>query len=572
MDGFAGAESVSGSPYDLLFKALSLIPPAHYAAFLLSLFLVFLYNFLEIHFLHDFLTGFRGNPVNLTYNASSELCRSIVSKCKVIRGRYLPTLWLCSPHLQTAFLSFFGNAPRFTYKRVLYFTSDGGTIALDWLLHSHVNGDIADNLNETVPQKSDKAPILIVIPGLTSDSSASYAKHLVFKMAKQGWNVVVTNHRGLGGVQITSDCFYNAGWTEDSRRIIEHVHEEYPHTPLYVVGTSIGANILVKYLGEDSVNVPILGAVAVCSPWDLTIGDRFINRRFVQKLYDKALGAGLVGYAKLHQTIMSRLVDWNSITKSRSLRDFDNCATCVLGKFETVDTFYRRSSSVNYVGNVAVPLLCISALDDPVCTREAIPWDECRMNPNIVLAATEHGGHLAYYEGITARNMWWVRAASEFLEVLRSSPLKDKPKRVEPSSTTNPLESTIDQGPFINIVDDGTIAAVADILKDDTAAANDTSNVDHTRKEEEDSSKDVATPKKMDPENNHESPCDEKLSDLIDPIKRQITQLRGYSRTSIWILAYIAIVTTWPVLGSGLISYLKKKSRRSFKRPALPSR
>ncbi|CAL5444100.1 unnamed protein product [Camellia sinensis] len=27
-----------------------------------------------------------------------------------------------------------------------------------------------------------------------------------------------------------------------------------------------------------------------------------------------------------------------------------------------------------------VPLLCISALDDPVCTREAIPWDECRFS------------------------------------------------------------------------------------------------------------------------------------------------------------------------------------------------
>lgn len=45
---------------------------------------------------------------------------------------------------------------------------------------------------------------------------------------------------------------------------------------------------------------------------------------------------------------------------------------------QTTDTYYRRSSSAQYVGNVAVPLLCISALDDPVCTREAIPWDECR--------------------------------------------------------------------------------------------------------------------------------------------------------------------------------------------------
>lgn len=45
---------------------------------------------------------------------------------------------------------------------------------------------------------------------------------------------------------------------------------------------------------------------------------------------------------------------------------------------QTVDTYYRRCSSANYVGNVSVPLLCISALDDPLCTAEAIPWDECR--------------------------------------------------------------------------------------------------------------------------------------------------------------------------------------------------
>ena len=43
-----------------------------------------------------------------------------------------------------------------------------------------------------------------------------------------------------------------------------------------------------------------------------------------------------------------------------------------------MDTYYRRCSSASYVGNVSVPLLCINALDDPLCTREAIPWDECR--------------------------------------------------------------------------------------------------------------------------------------------------------------------------------------------------
>lgn len=43
-----------------------------------------------------------------------------------------------------------------------------------------------------------------------------------------------------------------------------------------------------------------------------------------------------------------------------------------------MDKYYRCCSSAHFVENVSVPLLCISALDDPLCTSEAIPWDECR--------------------------------------------------------------------------------------------------------------------------------------------------------------------------------------------------
>ncbi|KAK6258032.1 hypothetical protein QUC31_001491, partial [Theobroma cacao] len=90
----------------------------------------------------------------------------------------------------------------------------------------------------------------------------------------------------------------------------------------------------VKYLGEDREKVPLAGAVAICSPWDLLIGDRFICRRLVQKLYDRALTIGLQGYAKLHEPRYSRLANWEGIKKSRSVRDFDNFAKCLVGKFE----------------------------------------------------------------------------------------------------------------------------------------------------------------------------------------------------------------------------------------------
>jgi predicted alpha/beta-fold hydrolase len=47
---------------------------------------------------------------------------------------------------------------------------------------------------------------------------------------------------------LQSDCFYNAGWTEDIRVVVNYLHREYPMAPLFAVGTSIGANILVCYL------------------------------------------------------------------------------------------------------------------------------------------------------------------------------------------------------------------------------------------------------------------------------------------------------------------------------------
>ncbi|KAL6209431.1 hypothetical protein ACLB2K_020373 [Fragaria x ananassa] len=338
--GLAGGTN----PYLVLLSDLLLIPISHYLLAFLAISAVFVYRFLEFHFLHDLLTGFRGCSVALTYHSSSLIYHDVVSKCRVLHSRYLVTPWLSSPHLQTVFLSISGRAPPFNYRRELfYLLSDGGTIALDWLMNSDVLGSNIDRTS-AIPE-DNVTPIVLAIPGLTSDSESPYIKHLAFNTAQKGWNVVVTNHRGLGGVSITSDCFYNAGWTEDLRAVINHLHHEYPKAPLYVVGMSIGANILVKYLGEDGDSVPVAGAVAICSPWDLLIGDRFISRRLLQKIYDRALAIGLQGQKRKvsvlrldqgHQPIYSRLANWEGIKKSRSIRDFDHHATRLVGKFEAL--------------------------------------------------------------------------------------------------------------------------------------------------------------------------------------------------------------------------------------------
>ncbi|XP_010256321.1 PREDICTED: embryogenesis-associated protein EMB8 [Nelumbo nucifera] len=565
---FRNSKEVPVSALELLLQAASLIPILYYVLGSLFVLVVFLYNFLEFHFVRDLLHGFRGDPVSLTFNSFSEIYEGVVSKCRILHGRYLATPWLSSPHFQTAFLNFFGRPPFFSYRRQLFHTPDGGTVALDWLMHSDVTRG-ASHMNTTI-SKDDKTPILVVIPGLTSDSASSYIKHLVFVMASHGWNVVVSNHRGLGGISITSDWFYNAGWTEDIRKVIEYLHHEYPDAPLFAVGTSIGANILVKYLGEDGENTPIAGAVAICSPWDLLICDRFISRRLVQKFYDRALTIGLQGYAELHQNVYSRLGNWEGIKKSRSVRDFDNYATCLIGKFETVDTYYRRCSSASLVGYVSVPLLCISSLDDPVCTREAIPWDECRANKNIVLATTRHGGHLAFFEGVTAKRLWWVRAVDEFLSVLYDSPFMHKQKKAQCLGMHIPQESSIDQGPYVNVLQDGMVTAAGNEQTVNMVEESFADPVVHFKQEEmvlgteqqlereskTDSIHDNAQSSEQDKMSDSDVKCND---DKTVPVERSIDKLSRQNRKSMWLLAYVAIMTTWPLVGATLLIVFRKK-------------
>ncbi|KAF8719666.1 hypothetical protein HU200_024410 [Digitaria exilis] len=556
---------------ELLLRAAALVPWTTYALAALALASALLYRFLELHFLGDLLRGLRGGRVALTFHPDSQVYHRVASKCRSLHGRYLATPWLASPHLQTLFLSISGRSPSFTYRRQLYTVRDGGTIALDWLLASDLEGS-----NESI-SKDDSTPLLVVIPGLSSDSSAAYVKHLVFSMASKGWNVVVSNHRGLGGISITSDCFYNAGWTEDLREVVNFLHQKYPEAPLFTVGTSIGANIVVKYLGEEGESTPVAGAASICSPWDLLVTNRFISRKLVQRCYDRALVIGLKGFAKLHQPVLARLANWEAITSSSSIREFDRHATCVVAKYETVDTFYRKCSSANYIGNVSVPLLCISALDDPLCTREAIPWDECRANKNIVLATTPNGGHLAFYEGLTAGRLWWVRPVSEFLCALHDSSYMHRQKE-QGDGLHSSLESSIDKSPYVNFMEDGMVAAVTndgpdnddylhnqivDEIESDGMVA--IQQNEHTGEiHNENDSGGVGDKNNSEHNKQQEEPCANDICGVVAPVRRSINQITRSQGKSVWLLAYIAVVTSWPLLRSLGVFLFRKRSSNSL--------
>jgi len=151
-----------------LMETAASVPAWEYFSLVSLLTLAWLYCILDFHF----MSALRGDAIRLFYNHESKIQCQILQHCRVLKERYYTTLWLSSPHLQTCFLYFNGRPPPIKYDRQLYITADGGTIALDWVM-SPLATDKVGITSAPQSSASDETPMIVIIPGLTSDSNDS---------------------------------------------------------------------------------------------------------------------------------------------------------------------------------------------------------------------------------------------------------------------------------------------------------------------------------------------------------------------------------------------------------------
>jgi pimeloyl-ACP methyl ester carboxylesterase len=238
----------------------------------------------------------------------------LVKSLSEVRKPYKPFPLLTNRHVETIFAAFFRSLPNIKYRRECLRMADGGTVALDWPLL-----DIDNPVGAT----------LILLPGLTGGSDDTYVRHLLRRACKHGWNVVVFNSRGCADSPVTTPQFYSASFTEDLRQVVKHVGTSFPTSRLYAAGWSLGANILVRYLGQEGEHCPLSGAVSLCNPFDLVAADIDFHKGF-NNLYDKALARGLRKNIKKHAALFTNIGGEYNIPKAtaaKSVRDFDDGLT-----------------------------------------------------------------------------------------------------------------------------------------------------------------------------------------------------------------------------------------------------
>jgi len=334
--------------------------------------------------------------------------KEIIQNCPSLKDEiFQPTPWLSSGLLQ----SYYGCAAtpeekdcECNFERELFTLKDGGTLGLDWAR----NGD---------------KKILVIAPGLTGGSESIYVRNITMIAVEQGYSVVVVHGRGLNGTPLTTPLPNCLGNTKDFAQAVEHIKNSCPDAHIVGVGFSMGANLLLKYLGETGENCPLKAGAAVSTPFDIVICSRYLRKPWpTSYIADNFLVTTILDSLKPNIQVLEPLkelgVDLEETLKSTRSWDYDSRITCKILGFQNPEQYYRQVSCVNYLEKIKVPVLALSSLDDPVVTKDCIPYEEFKSNPNLILATTRAGGHIGWFTGVKAPQRWYSYPVVEFLETV----------------------------------------------------------------------------------------------------------------------------------------------------------
>jgi uncharacterized protein len=264
--------------------------------------------------------------------------------------------------------------PRINYRTEIFKLPDSDLVPLNWI-------------------DQDQEKLAVVVPGLESNSTRSYIKNISYYLSKAGFDVLVIDHRGC---KIPNQLFrsYHSGNSEDLKAILESDSVQ-KYRQLFLIGFSLGGNIMLKYLGENKGKSNIQKAATVCAPYDLIRCSeelQFKKNRLFRNRFVKSLKKSLL----LKQKSFPEMISPSAINACKSLWDIDDLYTAPAHGFKDARDYYSQCSSKYFLKDIAIPTLLINAKNDPL-----VPLDEETINffygnNNLRLLITEKGGHLGF--------------------------------------------------------------------------------------------------------------------------------------------------------------------------------
>ncbi|SFV66568.1 Hydrolase, alpha/beta fold family functionally coupled to Phosphoribulokinase [hydrothermal vent metagenome] len=319
--------------------------------------------------------------------------------------KFQPSLMLKNRHIQTVYASLFRKFPKLEIAIESFKLSDGDFVEAYWhILTNHTN----------------TTPIVILFHGLAGSFTSPYIQGSMQALSQAGFSSVIMHFRGCSGKENHKARSYHSGDTKDALEFITAVKKRYPHTKLFAVGYSLGANMLLKLLGEEKEKILLDAAIAVSAPMLLDVCANRMNHGF-SKFYQYILLKDLriMLDKKYDKFDMQKLLGLKrkDINNLKNFWQFDEAYTAKINSFTSAQDYYQKSSAKAYLKNITIPTLIIHAKNDPFMTPEVIPNKE-EISHSVALEILENGGHVGFISGTIFKPEYWLekRVVDYFLK------------------------------------------------------------------------------------------------------------------------------------------------------------
>ena len=253
------------------------------------------------------------------------------------------------------------------------------------------------------------AQTVLLLHGLEGCCDSHYMHGIAAKAYAAGLNVVRLNQRTCGGTEHLSSTLYNSGLSADYRSVVRELAETDQSKRIWLIGYSMGGNLLLKATGEMGRTEPALaGAVAVCPNIDPTRCVAELERP-ENWIYHRHFLTQLKARLRRKAALVPGKWDLKGLERITRISEFDDRYTAPDGGYRDAADYYDRSGARHVLDRIAVPTTIITAQDDPFIPYAMFVTPTIQPQAFIRLIAPTHGGHCGFFQTQHAQeDRFWV--------------------------------------------------------------------------------------------------------------------------------------------------------------------
>lgn len=315
----------------------------------------------------------------------------------VISSTYRSPLFFGNAHIQTVFPSVFRKVKGVHYQRERVDTPDNDFLDLDW-------------------SRRGSRKVGIICHGLEGNTSRHYVRGMAKALNQIGCDALALNFRSCSGEPNRQVRSYHSGISEDVECIVQYVIKNGCYDEIFLIGFSLGGNVILKYLGErgSTVNPMIKKAVCFSVLCDLKAGAvrmeapdcRIYMKRFLKMLHEKI---------QAKKAMFPGQVDDTGYDEIKTFRQFDDRYTAPMNGFRDAEDYWQQSSCKPLIPNISIPTLLVNAKNDPFFDKACYPVAEAQANPNFFLEIPDSGGHVGFISLDHDGSYWSEHRMAQFL-------------------------------------------------------------------------------------------------------------------------------------------------------------